>query len=134
MAIEPLCDPLFDEIPPNANVLDYVCTDSLRKTILDANALAVRRGSPSVGPEHFFLSISQHFCANVVLDELGYSLNDLQITFDKSFAGSDPDHGLEPPYTQVSSEVFEYAKKYAKSQKHNFLGGEHLLAVLVEFQ
>ncbi len=134
MAIELLCDPLIDEIPPNADVLDYGYTDSLRKTILDANALAARRRSPSVDPEHFFLSISLHFCANAVLDDLGYCLNELQITFDKSFAGSDPDQGLEPPYTHVSVEVFEYAKKCAKSLKHDFLGGEHLLAALVEIE
>lgn len=117
------------ETPSDELPLDRY-TDRLRKVLSDAKALADGRRSSSVGPEHLFLSISQPGCANEILGMLGYSLNDLQVQFDQCFAGSDADHGLEPPYTDVSVEVFDYAK----SLKHDFLGDEHLLAALVEIE
>ena len=47
MAIEPLCDPLFDEIPPNADVLDSPFTSGGNVFVhIDVDPISMARSGP----------------------------------------------------------------------------------------
>ena len=112
---------------------DTPFTPGWKEVMRQSRNEAGRLGHDYIGPEHFLLGIirkAEGLAVQTLLN-LGLDLDDVKLELERMLeVGKGPTVGIFPQNVEAKR-VIESARNIAKQLKHNWIGTEHLLLVLL---